>query len=57
MKKEFSGYDLKSLVTEIDQWLADNQASFYGSKPMVRREEQNATGQIYYTITVKYIYN
>lgn len=56
MKKEFSGYDLKSLIEEIDQWLISNQAAFYGSKPMILHEVVTDDGKIHYIITIKYVY-
>lgn len=56
MKKEFSGYDLKSLIEEIDQWLITNQAAFYGSKPMALHEVVTDDGKIHYIITIKYVY-
>lgn len=34
MIKEFYGKDLEEVIKEIDNWMIENNGSFYGSKPI-----------------------
>lgn len=55
MEKKFKGYDLGKLIETIDDWLLVNNAAFYGSKPMIKREVTDENGQTRYEITVAYV--
>ncbi|CAH0417703.1 hypothetical protein [Periweissella ghanensis] len=51
MIKIFSGTDIEAIVKEIDEWMIANNASFYGSRAIRKRDLPD--GSFEFTVNVK----
>lgn len=51
MVKKFIGTNIEELITEIDTWMIENHASFYGSKAIRKRDLPN--GAYEFIVSVK----
>lgn len=51
MIKIFSGNDIEEIIKEIDEWMINNHASFYGSKPIRKRDLPD--GSFEFTVNIK----
>ncbi|MCM0599014.1 hypothetical protein [Periweissella fabalis] len=51
MIKIFSGNDIEKVIKEIDEWMIANNASFYGSKAIHKRDLPD--GSFEFTVNVK----